>query len=292
MNKKKGHPYINCRKGDLEDVLNGELEKVSHWLSCNKLILNTQKTKFMVFHNRQFTLSNNMIPKLCLNNCLINKIEGFSFLGIILNENVNWNSHIKHISKKITRALNIMNLVKFYVPKSCLKKIYLSLIHSYLNYGVLLWGYGSKKVAILQEKAIRLITNSNFLAHTTPLFKTENILKLEDIFKLHCFKFFYLLKNRQLPSVLSGYFNIIDNSALARTELELFECSDSNGKKRIRYHLPRLINSSPACIIDKASTHSLLAYKKYAKKYIIENYDETPCHMTDCYSCRNSRRTQ
>ena len=51
-----------------------------------------------------------------------------------------------------------------------LQTLYNSLIVPYINYGLLLWGVESHRVESLQKKAIRLITNSNYSALTTPLF--------------------------------------------------------------------------------------------------------------------------
>ena len=44
--------------------------------------------------------------------------------------------------------------------------LYKSVIASYLNYGLLLWGNVSHKVLTLQKKAIRLISNSSYISHT------------------------------------------------------------------------------------------------------------------------------
>ena len=56
-----------CSKGNIESSINTELKKIIKWLSLNKLSLNTDKTKFMVFHNRQFQIPNNFIPNLKIN---------------------------------------------------------------------------------------------------------------------------------------------------------------------------------------------------------------------------------
>ena len=34
-------------------LINSEPDKIADWLAMNKLSLNVQKTKFMIFHNRQ-----------------------------------------------------------------------------------------------------------------------------------------------------------------------------------------------------------------------------------------------
>ena len=182
-----------------------------------------------------------------------------------------------------------MNKIKYFVLKLCLKFIYSSLIHSHLNYGVLLWGFDSKKIITLQKKALRVVTNSHFLAHTASLFKVEKVLKVDDIFKVHCFKLYYQYMNCLLPQSIQSFFITRDTNEDSN-ELELFNCNDINGKKRIRYHLPQLINSTPSNIKNKAVTHYLESYKKYAKNSILQDYDDTPCQIPNCYSCRTSNR--
>ena len=159
-----------------------------------------------------------------------------------------------------------MNRIKHFLPKSCLKFIYQSLIHSHLNYGILLWGFGNEKLKILQKKAIRILTKSHYLEHTDPLFRNEKILKVNDIFKVHCYKLFYNFKNQRLPKKLMTLFN--SQTILSINRLVNFNCPDSNGKKRIRYYLPQLINSSPISIVQKVYTHSCKGFKLYLKNTI------------------------
>ena len=48
--------YFNLEDFDPDNVsneINNELEKITKWLQINKLSLNTQKTKLMVFHRKQ-----------------------------------------------------------------------------------------------------------------------------------------------------------------------------------------------------------------------------------------------
>ena len=58
----------------------------------------------------------------------------------------------------------------------------------------------SHRIKPFQKKAIRLITNSNYSAHTTPLFIELGLLKLQDVFKLKLLKFYYKLSYDLLPS--------------------------------------------------------------------------------------------
>ena len=271
-----------CPTGNCESLINSELENVVVWLNANKLSLNVSKTKFMIFHNRQFNVEN-QIPNLKICGTTIERVNEFSFLGIIINENLTWKSHIRHISKKISQTVGVMNRIKSFVPKICLKHIYQSLIHSHLNYGILIWGFDIEKLKTLQKKAIRLLSKSHYLAHTEPLFKNENILKIDDIFKLHCYKFYYNFMNNLLPSPIQSLFHI--NQTNNNYHLETFNCPDASGKKRIRYTLPHLINTTSSMILTKVYTHSQNGFKIYIKKHILNEYDDSPCVNENCYSC-------
>ena len=82
---------------------------------------------------------------------------------------------------------------------------------SYINYGLLLWGVESHRVEPLQKKAIPLITNSNYSAHTTPLFIELRLLKVQDMSKLKLLKFYYKLSYDLLPSYFQTYSEVIEH---------------------------------------------------------------------------------
>ena len=89
-----------------------------------------------------------------------------------------------------------------------------SLIASHLNYGILAWGIAAPRLEKLQKKAIRLITNSKYIAHTNPLFKRLQLLKIVDIFKLRILKFYYNLYNGLLPVHFNVFLDIITREPL------------------------------------------------------------------------------
>ena len=89
--------YCNLSNNTNENDLNSELHKISEWLASNKLSLNAQKTKFMVFHSMQRKVK---YPVLTINNTIIERVKQFNFLGIILHYTLKWQKHIDYISKK------------------------------------------------------------------------------------------------------------------------------------------------------------------------------------------------
>ena len=62
-------------------------------------------------------------------------------------------------------------IVKISIKKNTLLTIYNSLFVPHINFGSLIWGTNQTRIGKIQKKAIRIITHSNFIAHTEPLLK-------------------------------------------------------------------------------------------------------------------------
>ena len=77
-----------------EKTTESEFKKVLEWLAANKLIINLEKTHLMLFTNkpRDFKVSINA------NGQTINEITEIKFLGVMLDNKLSWNAHIKYIS--------------------------------------------------------------------------------------------------------------------------------------------------------------------------------------------------
>ena len=202
-------------------LINSELNKIADWLAVNKLSLNVQKTKFMIFHYRQRVLTENDIPCLMINNTLIERVTEFNFLGLTVNEYMNWNSHTQKIANKISRILGVMNRLKRYLPISAMKLMYDLLILSHLQFGITNWGFEWDRISKLQKRALRIMTNSKYNAHTDPLFKQLHLLKVKDIFDVQCLKFGINLSTRSFQIISETCLNIIMNYTKSEPEVTI-----------------------------------------------------------------------
>ena len=199
-------PLIQFDKNINHININTELTNIHEWLSINKLSINTNKTKFMIFHGPRKKIKND-IALVKINDKPIQRVSEINFLGIILSENLSWINHIDKISKTISRNLGIINKLKHFVPLYILKTLYYSLVQSYMLSGILAWGHNTTKVFKLQKKAMRIITNSNYISHTDPIFKDLKILKIEDLYKINILKLYFQVKTPSfncLPRFFSG----------------------------------------------------------------------------------------
>ncbi len=190
--------YSSVNLNNCLAVMKSECNKVLDWLLANKLIINLNKTFLMVFTNRkrQAEISIN------INNQTIKEINECKFLGVMLDNKLNWKSHVTHISNKISKSVAILRYLKFIFPKYILKTLYLTLVYPYLIYCNIIWCTADKTIVkpliLLQKKSLRIICKADFFDHTDPLFKETKLLKIEQIFKLNCAQFIYKCYNTNL----------------------------------------------------------------------------------------------
>ena len=95
--------------------INLELEGIVQWLSLNKLSLNAKKTKMMLFHFKQKNKAN-IVPKLTINNVIIERVNEFKFLGVTIDEHRTWKQHTQIVSCKLACTIRTMKRLKNYLP--------------------------------------------------------------------------------------------------------------------------------------------------------------------------------
>ena len=122
----------NFESNDVEREINCELNRVNLWLKANKSSLNVTKTKCMFFHKRKTLPPIN----LSINNAQIENVIKFNYFGFMLDECLSWNAHVEMIGIKISKAIGIINHLKFIYPQRILFTLYNSLIisHNALRY--------------------------------------------------------------------------------------------------------------------------------------------------------------
>ena len=96
------------------------------------------------------------------------------YLGIKINENFNWKQNIHDIAIKLNRANTLLSIIRNYVNKHSLRIIYFAIFDSHINYVNLI---RDQKIVILQKKALRIMNFQSRDSHSSPLFRSNHILK-------------------------------------------------------------------------------------------------------------------
>ena len=107
--------------------------------------------------------------------------------------------------------MGIIYKLKHFVPEGVLYSLYCTLILPYINYGIIAWGSSNKsnldRIMKLQRKAVRIMSNSQYLSHSAPLFYKYNLLNVYDIYLLEVCTFMHKEFNNKLLDIFHKYFN-------------------------------------------------------------------------------------
>ena len=162
--------YSNSNSEQLIAILNLELNKVSVWLQVNKLSLNLDKTKFIIFNKRNRI---DLQQPVIMNNVRIAQANEVKFLGVIVDDRLSWKSHIDSVVLKLSRLTGILYKLKNSLTTQSLLLLYHSLAYPHLQYCSAIWGsapyYLLNKIILKQKKLNRFICKSDRLSHTRPL---------------------------------------------------------------------------------------------------------------------------
>ena len=267
--------------------INAELQLITDWMSLNKLSLNAKKTKMMIFHYPNKHMKNVQL-NLFINNTKIERVKEFNFLGVMFDENLTWKSHVSKIGSKIAAVVGTIKKLKRFLPQEILKVIYNALIQPHLNFGVLLWGTNSKRISKLQKWAVRAITNSNYNAHTNPIFNSLKLLKLHDIYRLSAAKFYYKYKKHELPGYFDNKFDekFLNHNYPTRGKNDPIPdiCKRSSSSKSMRFNLMPTVDSLPPSALVGMVNVSLQTFSKKLKQQLLDCYP-TECTEINCFVC-------
>ena len=211
--------YANKDLDLLESTVNAELIKVCDWITANQLTLNIKKSNFVIFRPRQKKLSSNItiqIPDISSRKIInLDRKETVKFLGLLIDSNLTWKSHVDYISTKISKSIGLIAKLRYFVPQSTLITLYWSLVYPYLNYGISAWGQASKtnlnKLLLLQKRALRFIFFSNTKESALPLFKKAHIPPLNIMFFQSIANLMFDISNNNAPHNLCSLFTPISD---------------------------------------------------------------------------------
>ena len=200
--------YAHADIISLFNTVNEELEHINTWFKANKLSLNTKKTKYTLFCKRSKLDDLPLkLPPLKINSAIIKREYNMSFLGIIFNESLNWKTHIETIENKISKNLGLLYKAKPFLNLKCLKQLYFSFIHSYLNYCNIAWAStymtNIKRLYSKQKHACRIMFGENRYTSVAHWLKEVGAL---DIFQLNACQiltFMYKVKNGLCPDLFN-----------------------------------------------------------------------------------------
>ena len=264
---------------DMEEKLNIELEKVNKWLCINRLKVNSSKTKFMLFRPRSQVWGNMDTLKLKIGQSAnLEQVEQYKYLGLIIDSKLTWEPHVKYICSKLSKTLGVLFRTRYCLNRHSLFLIFNSLFLSYIRYGIICWGRCTKAtmkpLVVMMNRAIRCILFLDNRETCTEFFAKNNILHIQDLFKLEVAKFMFRYNNNLLPTNFDNYFiksNKI-HSHNTRFSLHNFQIPNKKSNKGLQslgYLGAKIWSKTPEAIKIQTSVH---AFTRSYKSMLFKTY--------------------
>lgn len=240
------HLLYDKNLDNLIKIANDNYKKISSWCQRNKLLLNENKTILMRFQTAQSHSKNELYVKNG-DNIVIPYVSDTKFLGIVINNNLKWSSHIDYILPKLAQICHMLKRLKHFVSPAILKNVYHACFESRLRYGILFWGACSDSHALfkIQKRAVRIMRKVNRTTSCRSLFLDLKILTLNSLFILECANFFK--NNHSLFLTNSNFHNYNTRNkeqlCLPKHNTTLYSKSPYYIVQKIWNHLPIQIKS-------------------------------------------------
>ena len=238
----------------LQHTVSRSFPKVLTWLHANRLSLSTSKTFYQLY-----SPSSNVSTDLTIlaNGVRLQRAATVKYLGVLVDEDLKFKSHINKVSNIICRNTGIIGRAKFLLNRKLLILLYNSLILPYLNYCLIIWGSNFETnlqpVVIAQKRAIRVIAGAGRASHSSPLFRELNLLKLTDLLNKQLLLLLHDYLLGCLPAVMSNHLSLYEQTRPSRHAQHFSErVLSSSGGAVPNYRLHKYRLFSPFSSAPKA----------------------------------------
>ena len=264
-------PRADCE--NVHTVINEGLSDVHGWLLSNRLAINTDKTKYIIFSYRG-TVD---VSPIRFGGDIIQQVDSVKFLGMHIDQNLTFSRHIDYVSSKISKTIGMIYRLNSFFPSYILRTLYFSLIHPYFIYGSVVYlntaNYLVQKLVLLQKKAIRAVYGLNYRDHTTVYFHQSKILKLQDLHKFNTCLYFYRVLNHNfdssLLSDLNRHANVHSHNTRYNSNMLVPLYSHSKSQNCITYVGSKFWNGLTD---DIRASNSIHIFKNKLKQMLISSY--------------------
>lgn len=249
--------------------INNELNSINMWLKHNKLRLNITKTKYIIFQNRSVTTN---MPPITLEGKVLERVSYTKFLGVVIDQNINWKYQINSVANKLSRICGILYRIRNSLTQEALISIYYTLCYPHLIYCVSVlactWPSFLKNLQVSQNKIFRCMFYMNKFDSTHNVFSTHRFLNFKNI---HCyFLLLFIYKNLALMHGTHPFqvINTVHNTRRNNINLISPQFRTVLFRNSILCSGPQVWNSLPVEIKTLLNSNNFSLFKKSVKTHL------------------------
>jgi hypothetical protein len=246
-----------------------DLNKLVPWLKSLNLAINYEKTKYILF-NKNSSNHRDRFDRIQIGSDTILRTNSYSYLGLIIDEKLNWSAHISSLCSKISKYTFVFAKLRHIMCFTLLKRLYYALVHSNIVYLLPIWGNAPQTylncLQTLQNKIVKIIKFLPFDSPTDSLYSTD-FLSIKQQFKYESILLIYRMSHGLLKSGFQFVTNFAVTGRITRssTNLRLPHFLTASAQNTIFYKGLDLYNALPPQLKS-----SLIAdFKRGLKLYIL-----------------------
>lgn len=193
----------------IRNVLQESITNISDWCHANRMALHPKKTKSMLITTRQKHQRQPLSLDLRHGTSDIAQVHEHRVLGVVIDDELNWRSHIETVSKRVSKNLFLLNKLWYFVPTDALKMFFHAHCLSHICYASTVWCQTSdvhiKKLNMLHKRGVKILNKDSSLT-TKEKYAQLNILPLQQQFILNASVFMFKVYSRNAPSYIQDLF--------------------------------------------------------------------------------------
>lgn len=248
-----------------------DLKTLSDWFLNNLLTINISKTNYVIFSAKNKNIDSNF--QLMINDEIIERKTHEKYLGLSLDNHLNWKPHLQKIKSKLISLTGAIRNITKCLPRKVKYIIYNSLIKPHIDYLIEIWGTAAKSnlniIQRSQNRLIKILFNYRFRTSTQKIYTDTKIMNIKQTYKYYTCILVRKILNRDIHTKITFTKKLqVQKIKLRNANNLILRPSRTNyGKKNIEYEGAQLYNSLPKEIKE---TKSMLSFKKLLKFYILK----------------------
>lgn len=257
---------------ELKRKMEEDLTSVSIWLSSVDLSLNLSKSKFMIVR-RINTDQSNIFYNLNIGNQTVESCSEFEYLGLTLDQNLNWQAHLNKVCSQISPYAFVLRRVRHVLNQKALFKLYNAYVLSRITYLLPIWGGAPKcylkNLQFLQNKIIKTILFLPSDTSTISLYSSKRL----SIYQQFSYDSIFLVF-KMVNGLLKTNFNFICNqlvtgrSTRSSSLLRLPNYTTVVAQRSTFYYGINLYNKLPSNV---KYVRSVSGFKRELRLYVSDN---------------------
>ncbi len=258
---------------EIENKLKLNLLHLHTWFNQNKLSINLDKSKVMLF-GTSHQLQNIGTVSVTHGNCTLEVVSTFCYLGIVLDSRLTFSSHVQHIKSKTFSKIKLLGRVRHILDTNTASMLYKTLILPIFDYlDFVYFGISEKDKEILQRLqncAFKVILRMDKLTSTTLTHMILEMDTLQERRMKHVATQMYRFTHKECPETCSNMFTPMSEyhgrhtRSAVNLSLAIPKTNLSLGQKNIRYFGVKIWEKIP---MDIKMSRSLECFKKAMKTH-------------------------